>query len=135
MVSRTAAGTHTPSAYAFHKPFGRNCNVYHHVNVRNAVKGFRLRNCPREPVEQEPVCAVLLLYALRDHRHDKLVRNKLAPIYIAFGFRPQRRAFTHLGAEHIPCGDMGYTIKLADLLSLGAFAGARRSKKYKLHSV
>ena len=110
------------------------CDFNRSVNHNAAFfKGFRLRNSAGESVKDEAVFAIILGKTLLYNGDNKSIRNKFAGVHVSFCFKTKLGFILHSFAKNVACAD-GRNCKLFfKNLRLGAFSGARSSKKNKIH--
>ena len=91
------------------------------ARLQHGVQRLRLGHGAGEAVQDEAIGAVGLLDALADHGDEHLVRHQSSLSHDLLGAEADLAARRHLGAQHVPGGDLSDAVASLQPLRLGAF--------------
>lgn len=137
VIIRTAALLSTENQTVHQLVLG-NEEFNHGSHVMTAISQhllqcFSLRDSTWETVEDNPLMllAEAVVNAGKNINHQ-LIRNELTIIYVSLGCFTQSRTVLDFVTEDIPRRDVTETILPDHLVTLGTFAGTRRTENYNI---
>src|SRR5207249_118926 len=134
VIGAPARDVHTATIHALDDVGIRDCDLEHHVDLDlRILEAVGLANGAWEPVEQVALLTIRSLQALLDETDDDVVRHQLTCIHHFFRGKTEGRSGLYRRAQHVTGGNLRNAEALLDERRLGAFAGARRTKKYQTH--
>src|SRR3712207_2683957 len=94
---------------------------------------LRLRDCPREAVQEKAVGGVRLTEPVLHHGHGDLVGHQVAGVHVGLGLLAELGPTAHVGSEDVARGDGGYAELARDDLGLRPLACPRRTEQHDAH--
>ena len=126
MVRGTASLADTASGHTGDDGVVGHLDIEDRVDLHaHGVQSLGLGDGPGEAVQDEAVLAVILSQPLFDDADEDLIGHQLAALHVGFGLQAHLRAAPQRFAQHVPRGNGGDVVVLADDLRLGAFPSSR----------
>src|SRR5207249_4267203 len=124
---------HPPAGVSFDQLLGLEEQAHDGVDLRELRQRLRLRDRPRESVEDESLLRVRLLEAAFRHRDHEIVGDQLARIHEGLRLLPEVRVLRDVVAQDVARRDARDPEVRRELLRLSAFARARRAEEDEAH--
>ncbi len=96
------------------------------IPCKNRVQFLRLRNCPREPVENEAFRRVLFLESLGNETDHQIIRHEPARSHDWLGLQAQGCLLLHGTAKNVARGDVRDLETLGEPFRLCSLTTSRR---------